>query len=288
MTSLTDYSNTVIYKISCRDPTVSGVYVGHTVDFIKRKYAHQKSSEDNKCTNLLYRTIRMHGGWDNWEMKMVGFFHCNNLTEAREKEQEFFISLNASLNSVEPMPNRVVREKVNKPVVAVNENVEEVVAVNEPVAAVNENIEETVVMEHVVAVNEKVEETVVNEPAILADGRFSCEACEYVCQLKQHYKQHCTTKKHIIKIKQHATQDIKCSKCNKQYKNRSGLWKHAKHCVRPQTDYVDVIKQLVVCNNELRGFVLENLNENKKSLLELKNLYMEQKATLIEQKRNTK
>ena len=120
MSLLTDYSNTVIYKISCRDPTVSGVYVGHTVDFIKRKYAHQKSSEDNKCTNLLYRTIRMHGGWDNWEMKMVGFFHCNNLTEAREKEQEFFISLNASLNSVEPMPNRVVREKVNKPVVAVN------------------------------------------------------------------------------------------------------------------------------------------------------------------------
>lgn len=274
MSLLTDYSNTVIYKISCRDPTVSGVYVGHTVDFIKRKYAHQKSSEDNKCTNLLYRTIRMHGGWDNWEMKMVGFFHCNNLTEAREKEQEFFISLNASLNSIEPMPNRVVREKV--------------VAKVEEVVAVKENIEETVVMEHVVAVNEKVEETIVNEPAILADGRFSCEACEYVCKLKQHYKQHCTTQKHIIKIKQQATQDIKCSKCNRQYKNRSGLWKHAKNCVRPQTDYVDVIKQLVVYNNELRGFVLENLTENKKSLLELKNLYMEQKATLIEQKRNTK
>ena len=272
MSLLTDYSNTVIYKISCRDPTVSGVYVGHTVDFIKRKYAHQKSSEDNKCTNLLYRTIRMHGGWDNWEMKMVGFFHCNNLTEAREKEQEFFISLNASLNSVEPMPNRVVREKV----VAKMEEI-----------AVKENIEETITNEPVVAVKENIE-TIAYEPVILADGRFSCEACEYVCQLKQHYKQHCTTKKHIIKIKQHATQDIKCSKCNKQYKNRSGLWKHAKHCVRPQTDYVDVIKQLVVCNNELRGFVLENLTENKNSLLELKNLYMEQKATLIEQKRNTK
>jgi hypothetical protein len=255
MTSLTDYSNTVIYKISCRDPTVSGVYVGHTVDFIKRKYAHQKSSEDNKCTNLLYRTIRMHGGWDNWEMKMVGFFHCNNLTEAREKEQEFFISLNASLNSVEPMPNRVVREKVNKPVVAVNENVEET------------DMKETAVVKHAV---EKVE----LEPVILADGRFSCKICEYVCQTKQHYKQHCFTKKHTKNVEYSMH---KCQRCGKLYKERTGLWRHSKVCVyEPQPtniqhNFIDEVKQLITESRELRNYVVGHTVEFKEMLKEHRN-----------------
>ena len=247
MTSLTDYSNTVIYKISCRDPTVSGVYVGHTVDFIKRKYAHQKSSEDNKCTNLLYRTIRMHGGWNNWEMKMVGFFHCNNLTEAREKEQEFFISLNASLNSVEPMPNRVAREKV-----------------------VAKEVEPVVVEENV------------NEPVILTDGGFRCEACDYTCHLKQHYKQHCITKKHSIKLMQHDNIDHQCPKCNKHYKNRSGLWKHAKVCNQQPMECMSVMKQLAASNNELRDLVIYQAAENRTNYLAQTEIILEQKRLMEE------
>ena len=43
-------------------------------------------------------------------MKIIGYFDCQNLSEAREKEQELFVQLGATLNSVEPLPMR--REKM--------------------------------------------------------------------------------------------------------------------------------------------------------------------------------
>jgi hypothetical protein len=102
-----DYSNTIIYKITCKDPAVKDVYVGHTTDFVKRKYAHKQGCINtnrpySKCK--LYETIRNHGGWNNWTMEMIHFFNCKNQHEARIKEQEYFVLLNATLNSVEPMP----------------------------------------------------------------------------------------------------------------------------------------------------------------------------------------
>ena len=99
-----DYSNTIIYKITCRDPEIKDVYVGHTVDFIQRKHTHKQSCNNEKNNCKLYNTIRAKGGWNNWKMEIVNFFDCVDHYEARQKEQEYFISLNATLNSVEPMP----------------------------------------------------------------------------------------------------------------------------------------------------------------------------------------
>jgi hypothetical protein len=47
-------------------------------------------------------------------MEMIDFFACKDQTEAREREQEYFISLNANLNSVEPMPKPKVAEPLKK------------------------------------------------------------------------------------------------------------------------------------------------------------------------------
>ena len=44
-----DYSNTVIYKIMCKDPDITDVYVGHTTNFLQRKIAHKYSCM-NKTT----------------------------------------------------------------------------------------------------------------------------------------------------------------------------------------------------------------------------------------------
>jgi hypothetical protein len=100
-----DYSNTIIYKITCKNPGISDLYVGHTTNFVQRKHAHKQSCINVKSSNYkckLYEVIRNNGGWANWKMEIINFFDCKNQYEARKKEQEYFLSLNASLNSIEP------------------------------------------------------------------------------------------------------------------------------------------------------------------------------------------
>jgi predicted GIY-YIG superfamily endonuclease len=102
-----DYSNTIIYKIVCNDPSIKDLYIGHTTNFVQRKYAHKQTCNNTKSPyyNLkLYKTIRENGNWCNWEMTIVNFYNCKDHLEARQKEQEYFISLNATLNSIEPLP----------------------------------------------------------------------------------------------------------------------------------------------------------------------------------------
>ena len=106
-----DYSNTVFYKIYCKDDSVKDLYVGHTTDFNKRKRQHKRSciSGENR---KVYKCIRENGGWNNWEMLIIGYKRCENLYDARRIEQEYFESLEATLNSVEPLAK--ASKKVSK------------------------------------------------------------------------------------------------------------------------------------------------------------------------------
>ena len=102
-----DYSNTIIYKIFCKDSDITDIYVGHTTNFVQRKYAHKQGCINEKSSNYqykLYKTIRDTGGWKNWKMEIINFFNCKDHYEARIKEQEYFNLLNATLNSIEPLP----------------------------------------------------------------------------------------------------------------------------------------------------------------------------------------
>ena len=112
-----DYSNTIIYKITCKDSNVKDVYVGHTTNFVQRKHAHKQACNNvkNPTPCKLYQVIRSNGGWKNWFMEIVGFFNCNDHYEARQKEQEYFLLLNATLNSIEPMPKPKVVIPTEKP-----------------------------------------------------------------------------------------------------------------------------------------------------------------------------
>ena len=109
-----DYSNTIIYKITCKDTEIKDVYVGHTTNFVQRKHAHKQGCINPKSSNYdckLYNTIREKGGWTNWRMEILNFFNCFDHYEARQKEQEYFISLNANLNSIQPMPKPKEKEE---------------------------------------------------------------------------------------------------------------------------------------------------------------------------------
>jgi len=61
---------------------------------------------------------------------------------------------------------------------------------------------------------------------------FICNKCDFSSSNKKDYKRHLLTRKH--KNQQKSTFDNKlpntCEFCNKQYKDRSGLWRHKKIC----------------------------------------------------------
>ena len=71
-----DYSNTIIYKITCKDESIKEVYVGHTTNFVQRKHLHKNCSYNISNKLKLYETIRKYGGWNNWTMEIISFFNC--------------------------------------------------------------------------------------------------------------------------------------------------------------------------------------------------------------------
>ncbi len=271
-----DYSNTIIYKITCKDPNVKELYVGHTTNFIQRKHNHKTSCNNpnspyNKC--YLYQVIRNNGGWNNWVMEIIDFFKCDNLYEARKKEQEYFISLNATLNSNDPI------SKKNKQIIVKNE---ENILKNE-LPCINEN---------------------------KTKNNYHCDVCDYTCSKKYNWDKHLHTSKHVAEIngneletksgKKWQIQEYAC-KCGKKYKNNSGLWKHHKKCliyINKETneenndennDNADEKNEVIEVMNDnehhpngqmdvLINLFQEQLKENK----ELKELIIEQQKKILE------
>jgi len=102
-----DYSNTIFYKIYCKDTSVKELYIGHTTNFVQRKYAHKQGCINDKSANYkckLYNVMRNNRGWDNWNMTIIAFHNCEDLYSAKKQEQQYFEEYNATLNSIEPLP----------------------------------------------------------------------------------------------------------------------------------------------------------------------------------------
>lgn len=94
------YRSTIIYKICCKDETVEDMYIGHTTNFEKRKFYHSRDSETS--LTKVYKFIRSHGGWDNWNMIILANYTCNNFEHACKLEWYWWNKLGGSLNSIIP------------------------------------------------------------------------------------------------------------------------------------------------------------------------------------------
>jgi hypothetical protein len=95
----TDYSKTIIYKLCCLDHKISDIYIGHTTNFTKRKNRHKNTctNANDKCYDLpVYKCIREHGGWDNWDMILIEQCACEGSLDALKKEREYLEQLKAS------------------------------------------------------------------------------------------------------------------------------------------------------------------------------------------------
>lgn len=100
-----DYSNTIIYKLCCNDPTITDIYVGHTTNFVQRKHCHKTSccnEKDKKHKQYVYEFIRNNGGWDNWNMIQIEIVNCKNKRDAEAVEHYWIEKLHAVLNSNKP------------------------------------------------------------------------------------------------------------------------------------------------------------------------------------------
>jgi hypothetical protein len=203
-----DYSNTIFYKIYCKDENVTDLYVGHTTNFVQRKYAHKRACTREKDSNYkqkVYQAIRNNGGWENWKMVIIGFHECECHYDARKIEQQYFEDLNATLNSIHPLPKpkpKVEGKKID-PVTVVSEQID---TITEDSLDVKEN-------KH--------------------DKKFYCEKCDYKCDKKSSYKKHLMTRKHKI-LTNTSEMSSKVAEyvceCGKQYKHRQSLYHHKKNC----------------------------------------------------------
>jgi len=100
-----DYSNTIIYKICCKDTSIDDIYIGHTTHFINRKNQHKTSCiniNDKKYDQYVYQFIRENGGWDNWSMIQIQEHNCKNKREAEATEHFWIEKMGAKLNSNKP------------------------------------------------------------------------------------------------------------------------------------------------------------------------------------------
>jgi hypothetical protein len=98
-----DYSNCLIYKLCCNDPSIRDIYVGNTTNKTKRKQLHKSScnNSNNKIYNsYVYQFIRENGGWDNWRMIILEEYQCENKNQAELRERYYIELLQSTLNTI--------------------------------------------------------------------------------------------------------------------------------------------------------------------------------------------
>lgn len=113
----TDYSQTIIYKLCCKDTTILDIYIGHTTNFTQRKNQHKTScynENDKKYNQCVYQFIRDNGGWDNWTMIQIQEHNLKNKREAESTEHYWIEQLGAKLNTNKPYAKCKEEPKIYK------------------------------------------------------------------------------------------------------------------------------------------------------------------------------
>jgi hypothetical protein len=112
-----NYQNSVVYKICCKDPEITDIYVGSTTNFKRRMTSHKSvcKNEKNKHYNYpVYRFIRDTGGFDNWSVVKIRDVVCKDKYDLAAEERKEFELLGATLNSLYPVRSKKEYYEENK------------------------------------------------------------------------------------------------------------------------------------------------------------------------------
>ena len=111
-----DYAKCKFYRIICRDPTVLESYVGHTCGEAQRRQQHKKNCNNERSKGYnrrVYRFIREHGGWDNWQLLVHEHLAVNGKIAATLRERFWFEHYQATLNKNVPGRTKVEWQATN-------------------------------------------------------------------------------------------------------------------------------------------------------------------------------
>lgn len=265
MKKAADYSTTIIYKITCNDPTITDKYVGHTIDFVRRKYTHSNNVKNVNSPDShlkLYKFIRDNGGWDNWKMEIVAYYDCNNLREAKLKEQHHYVDLKATLNSVEPLKPKDDKPKICQVVLSTNKTESRFYCKSCDISCLKPiDWKRHIVTKKHIQTEQELPKTKPN---------FKCPDCEYECPKKSMIKRHNLSKRHKL------NKEIKLSSNIPSNAVDIGTNKPLLQTETPQTDYMSIISQLFNKNNELQNFITEQAAQHKKETSKILNKMVEQ------------
>jgi len=97
------YEKGKIYKLCCKDPTITEIYIGSTLNQYRRKHEHKSNcnNPNRKMYNYyVYQFIRENGGFENWDIVILEEYPTENKNELVWKEREYIELLQPALNSV--------------------------------------------------------------------------------------------------------------------------------------------------------------------------------------------
>ena len=106
------YEKGKIYKLCCKDTSVTEIYIGSTLNQYRRKCEHKRKCENkrkcndpnNKIYNFpVYQFIRDNGGFDNWDLIILEEYPAKNKNDLLWKEREWIEKLKPTLNSQRPI-----------------------------------------------------------------------------------------------------------------------------------------------------------------------------------------
>ena len=101
-----NYQNGKIYKLCCKDPSITDIYIGSTLNQYQRKTNHKCNCNNSKLKShnfYVYQFIRENGGFDNWNLIILEEYPAENKNDLLWKEREWVEKLKPTLNSCIPI-----------------------------------------------------------------------------------------------------------------------------------------------------------------------------------------
>jgi hypothetical protein len=109
---MVNYNKSIIYRLVCKDPSITDEYIGSTTNKNRRKQEHKYNcnNENSKKYDIpVYQFIRENGGIDNWDMIVLEEYSCENKLQLEMRERHWFEERKSTLNIHNP--RRTEKEK---------------------------------------------------------------------------------------------------------------------------------------------------------------------------------